>query len=104
MAACMVWLQGSVTQLNIAEDSLVLEEEGGGQVRVDGLSSSPGLSVSSLATGQYLQVVGQLVSARAVRCQKLTDLSRNKHCQLMWDLEVAELHGLLAGSIEFAEI
>ena len=74
------------------------------QVRVEGLSSSPGLSVTSLARGQYLQVVGQLVSARAVRCQKLTDLSRNNHCQLMWDLEVAELHGLLAGSIEFAEI
>ena len=34
VAACMVWLQGSVTQLNLAEDSLVLEEEGGGQAWV----------------------------------------------------------------------
>ena len=34
VAACMVWLQGSLTHLDIAEDALVLEEEGGGQAWV----------------------------------------------------------------------
>ena len=34
VAACMVWLQGSLTHLYLAEDALVLEEEGGGQAWV----------------------------------------------------------------------
>ena len=97
----MVWIQGRVKEVNIAEDILVLEEDGA-EVTVDTISASPG-GVGGLETGQYLQVVGQLVSVDTVRCSKITDLSLNKHCQGMWDLEVSELHSLLAGSIAFSD-
>ena len=97
----MVWIQGRVKEVNIAEDILVLEENGA-EVTVDTISASPG-GVGGLETGQYLQVVGQLVSVDRVRCSKITDLSLNKHCQGMWDLEVSELHSLLSGSIVFSD-
>ena len=97
----MVWIQGRVKEVNIAEDILVLEENGA-EVTVDTISASPG-GVGGLETGQYLQVVGQLVSVDRVRCSKITDLSLNKHCQGMWDLEVSELHSLLFGSIVFSD-
>ena len=97
----MVWIQGRVKEVNIAEDILVLEENGA-EVTVDTISASPG-GVGGLETGQYLQVVGQLVSVDRVRCSKITDLSLNKHCQGMWDLEVSELHSLLSGSITFSD-
>ena len=97
----MVWIQGRVKEVDTAEDILVLEEDGA-EVTVDTISASPG-GVGGLETGQYLQVVGQLVSVDRVRCSKITDLSLNKHCQGMWDLEVSELHSLLAGSIAFSD-
>ena len=97
----MVWIQGRVKEVNIGEDILVLEEDGA-EVTVDTISASPG-GVGGLETGQYLQVVGQLVSKDRVRCSKITDLSLNKHCQGMWDLEVSELHSLLSGSIAFSD-
>ena len=97
----MVWIQGRVKKVNIAEDILVIEENGA-EVTVDTISASPG-GVGGLKAGQYLQVVGQLVSVDRVRCSKITDLSLNKHCQGMWDLEVSELHSLLSGSIAFSD-
>ena len=93
----MVWVQGRVKEVNTAENILVLEEAGA-EVIVDTLSASPG-GCGWLALGQYIQVVGELVRSDRVRCSKMTDLSRNKHCQGMWDLEVSELHALLAGSV-----
>lgn len=97
----MVWVQGRVKKVNIAEDIIVLEEEGS-EITVDTISASPG-GCGWLETGQYLQVVGQLISVDRVRCSKMTDLSLNKHCQGMWDLEVSELHSLLSDSIVFSD-
>ena len=56
----MVWVQGRVKKVNIAEDIIVLEEEGS-EITVDTISASPG-GCGWLETGQYLQVVGQLIS------------------------------------------
>ena len=101
LSVLMVWVQGRVKKVNIAEDIIVLEEDGA-EVTVDTISASPG-GIGWLEAGQYLQVVGQLVSADRVRCSKITDLSLNKHCQGMWDLEVSELHSLLSGNIVFSD-
>ena len=97
----MVWVQGRVKEVNIAEATIVLEE-GGSEITVDTISGSPG-RCGRLEAGQFLQVVGQLVSEDRVRCTKITDLSLNKHCQGMWDLEVSELHSLLSDSIIFSD-
>jgi len=34
----------------------------------------------------------------------VTDLTNQRHCRQMWDLEVLELHNLLAGTIEMSEL
>ena len=92
----MVWVQGEVT--SVSGDSLVLRDNSGGSLTIDSVSSAP-LASGQLTQGQYLQVIGQLVSRSKVKCSKITDLTHNKHCQHMWDLEVTELHNLLAGKI-----
>ena len=94
----MVWVQGEVTSVSGDSDSLVLSDTSGGSVTIDSVSSTP-LATGQLTQGQYLQVIGQLVATNKIKCSKVTDLTHNKHCQQMWDLEVSELQNLLAGKI-----
>ena len=101
----MVWVQGHVARVNRDEDVLVLSEaaDGGHTVTVDSLSSSPG-GCGWVRSGQYVQVVGQLVDGARLRCSKITNLTEDKHCHQMWDLEVAELHSVLTGKIIISDI
>ena len=99
----MVWVQGRVTSVNISQDILTLVDTSGGLVTVDDISSSPG-GCDWVGVDQYIQVIGQVVNNNKVRCDKLTDLSLNKHCQQMWDLEVTELHNLLSDKVVFSEL
>ena len=94
----MVWIQGEVSSVSRDSDSLVLSDTSGGSVTIDSVSSTP-LATGQRTQGQYLQVIGQLVTRDRVKCSKITDLTHNKHCQQMWDLEVTELQNLLAGKI-----
>ena len=96
----MVWVQGRVTSVNISQDTLTLVDTSGGQVTVDTISSSPG-GCGWLGVDQYIQVIGQVISNTKIRCSKLTDLSLNKHCQQMWDLEVTELDNLISDKVVF---
>ena len=94
----MVWVQGEVTSVSSDSDSLVLSDTSGCTVTIDSVISTP-LATGQLTQGRYLQVIGQLVARNKIKCSKITDLTTNKHCQQMWDLEVSELQNLLAGKI-----
>ena len=62
----MVWVQGHVARVNRDEDA-----DGAPTVTVDSLSSSPG-GCGWLRSGQYVQLVGQLVDGVRLRCSKIT--------------------------------
>jgi len=95
-----------VTGVNQEEDTLTLSDTCGGNVTVDTVSVSPGNGNWAWLKDQdqYIQVIGQLISPDRIRCTKVTDLTNQRHCRQMWDLEVSELHNLLAGTIEMSEL
>lgn len=102
----MVWVQGEVTGVNREEDTLTLSDKCGGHVTVETVSVSPGNGNWAWLKDkeQYIQVIGQLIAPDRIRCTKVTDLTEQRHCIQMWDLEVSELHNLLAGTIEMSEL
>jgi len=107
LTCSMVWLQAEVVRLSLSENWLEVVE-GGSQVRVLGITSSPG-GVDWIQQGQFVQVLGQLTNStnNKVVCTKIINLDNKKlsraNSKQLWDLEVSDLHKVLAKKIKIRD-
>ena len=105
LVCSMVWLQAEVVRLSLSENWLEVVE-GGSQVRVLGITSSPG-GVDWIQQGQFVQVLGQLNNNKEVVCTKIINLDNKKiskaSSKQLWDLEVSELHKSLTKKIKIRD-
>lgn len=87
----VVWLQGIVTQVENGEDCVIINDDTG-EAKIVGCSKFPYMS-SKLKTGQYVLIIGQLISSGncpVLRALKVQNLNQMVDSQSTWKLEVMD--------------
>ena len=106
LVCSMVWIQAEVARFCLAENWVEVVE-GGSELRVVGVSSSP-RGLHWIQQGQFVQVLGQLNNSnKEVVCTKIINLDNKKisraNSKQLWDLEVSELHKVLTKKIKIRD-
>ncbi|XP_060921463.1 recQ-mediated genome instability protein 2 [Labrus mixtus] len=98
LAVSLVWMQGTVVEVQIDRNTVLLMDETG-TFGVQGVNSIP-KGKPCLSQGKYVMVMGVILAVSpepVIRAVKMADLSELAALhRRMWKLEVEELQQLLA--------